>query len=540
MAEPTKTDIQAIFKRLRGVQTNKICFDCRAKNPTWASVTYGVFLCIDCSATHRSLGVHVSFIRSTQLDTSWTWPQLRAMQVGGNANAIGFFRQHGCNTNDTNAKYHSRAAQLYKDKLKKLGNDAMRKYGAQLHIDGVGSQSPVVKEVDFWKEHTEPEQPVEPMIPENDEVEDNGSSIALSRPIAIKNGNGLARAANLSPGKDEGSDVDQRAPNVEAALSMSPTTAMAKAEPRKSTIGQRKPASAKKGLGTRKGVGAQKVKIDFDAIESQALKEDMKRHEAATKPKSQDEINAEAASMRLAYQDLSLQKKKEEDKLKSADPKKAQQMERLGMGFSGRGGVSHSALCDMSTIEQVNPVQSERLSYNRRTDILEEYDIGFTSRGPPRYSDTPFDRSVDDSKDGWDKIETPTTSSVLSILEEAEKEKEQKTRSKNKDYEPSSAAPGSDAQKKFGNAKSISSDQFFGGESSYETRANLSRFEGSASISSSDYFGDGRSQTPSSYSATAGGFSDIKDGMKEGVVQVAGKLSRLANGVMTSIQDYGS
>lgn len=41
-------------------------------------------------------------------------------------------------------------------------------------------------------------------------------------------------------------------------------------------------------------------------------------------------------SMRLAYEDLSIKKNKEEEKLKQIDPKKAAQLERLGMGFTSK------------------------------------------------------------------------------------------------------------------------------------------------------------------------------------------------------------
>lgn len=43
--------------------------------PRWASWNLGIFLCMRCAGKHRNLGVHVSKVKSVDLDT-WTAEQL--------------------------------------------------------------------------------------------------------------------------------------------------------------------------------------------------------------------------------------------------------------------------------------------------------------------------------------------------------------------------------------------------------------------------------------------------------------------------------
>ena len=96
------------------------------------------------------------------------------------------------------------------------------------------------------------------------------------------------------------------------------------------------------------------------------------------------EAEAELISPNLAYKPVNF--KKEEEKLRHTDPKKATQLERLGMGLGGskRGtgttpsGRGHSASAAMETVEQVKPTKTQpsfadklRVSSNSNMDFFD-------------------------------------------------------------------------------------------------------------------------------------------------------------------------
>ncbi|XP_067354129.1 stromal membrane-associated protein 1-like isoform X2 [Channa argus] len=77
---------QAILSKMLREEDNKYCADCEAKGPRWASWNLGVFICIRCAGIHRNLGVHISRVKSVNLD-QWTSEQIQSIQDMGNTKA---------------------------------------------------------------------------------------------------------------------------------------------------------------------------------------------------------------------------------------------------------------------------------------------------------------------------------------------------------------------------------------------------------------------------------------------------------------------
>ncbi|TIA87981.1 hypothetical protein E3P99_02864 [Wallemia hederae] len=72
---------------------NRRCADCTNKDPRWASWNLGIFVCIRCSGVHRSMGTHISRVKSVDLDM-WTPEQIQSMVKWGNRLANMYWQAH--------------------------------------------------------------------------------------------------------------------------------------------------------------------------------------------------------------------------------------------------------------------------------------------------------------------------------------------------------------------------------------------------------------------------------------------------------------
>ncbi|CAE8708318.1 unnamed protein product, partial [Polarella glacialis] len=116
----------AFFRKLRMQNSNRSCLECPNRNPTWCSLTYGIYVCLECSGEHRRKGVHISFVRSVEMDR-FTPEQMIQMAVGGNQKALEMFKSNEMGKTSGSGRpidYYSKPAQRYKqaceDESKKL------------------------------------------------------------------------------------------------------------------------------------------------------------------------------------------------------------------------------------------------------------------------------------------------------------------------------------------------------------------------------------------------------------------------------------
>ncbi|XP_073943433.1 ARF GTPase-activating protein GIT1 [Choristoneura fumiferana] len=91
----------------------EVCADCGASDPSWASINRGLLLCAECCSVHRSMGRHISHVKSLR-QGSWP-PSLLAMVQQLTAQNVNSIWEHSLL--DTSAPKHLRKKPQAKDPL---------------------------------------------------------------------------------------------------------------------------------------------------------------------------------------------------------------------------------------------------------------------------------------------------------------------------------------------------------------------------------------------------------------------------------------